>query len=55
MLPSIASIIIYHELGFGVVLFLARLLSLPEEVDQAGADRRLQLVAAAHAASRCRR
>ena len=29
------SIIIYHELGFGVVLFLARLLSLPEEVDQA--------------------
>ena len=27
--------IIYHELGFGVVLFLARLLSLPEEVDQA--------------------
>ena len=36
MLPSIAAIIIYHELGFGVVLFLARLLSLPEEVDQAG-------------------
>jgi ABC-type sugar transport system permease subunit len=36
VLPSIASIIIYHELGFGVVLFLARLLSLPEEVDQAG-------------------
>jgi ABC-type sugar transport system permease subunit len=35
VLPSIASIIIYHELGFGVVLFLARLLSLPEEVDQA--------------------
>ena len=34
-LGSIASIIIYHELGFGVVLFLARLLSLPEEVDQA--------------------
>ena len=32
---SIAGIIIYHELGFGVVLFLARLLSLPEEVDQA--------------------
>ena len=31
----IAVIIIYHELGFGVVLFLARLLSLPEEVDQA--------------------
>ena len=35
VLPSIAGIIIYHELGFGVVLFLARLLSLPEEVDQA--------------------
>jgi ABC-type sugar transport system permease subunit len=35
VLKSIASIIIYHELGFGVVLFLARLLSLPEEVDQA--------------------
>ena len=34
-LGSVASIIIYHELGFGVVLFLARLLSLPEEVDQA--------------------
>jgi ABC-type sugar transport system permease subunit len=36
VLPSIAAIIVYHELGFGVVLFLARLLSLPEEVDQAG-------------------
>ncbi len=36
VLGSIATIIIYHELGFGVVLFLARLLSLPEEVDQAG-------------------
>ena len=35
VLPSIAGIIIYHELGFGVVLFTARLLSLPEEVDQA--------------------
>ena len=35
VLPSIATVIIYHELGFGVVLFLARLLSLPEEVDQA--------------------
>ena len=35
VLTSIASIIVYHELGFGVVLFLARLLSLPEEVDQA--------------------
>jgi ABC-type sugar transport system permease subunit len=36
VLPSIATIVIYHELGFGVVLFLARLMSLPEEVDQAG-------------------
>jgi len=36
VLPSIATIVIYHELGFGVVLFLARLLSLPDEVDQAG-------------------
>jgi ABC-type sugar transport system permease subunit len=36
VLGSIAAIIVYHELGFGVVLFLARLLSLPEEVDQAG-------------------
>jgi len=35
VLPSLAAIIIYHELGFGVILFLARLLSLPEEVDQA--------------------
>jgi ABC-type sugar transport system permease subunit len=35
VLSSVAVIIVYHELGFGVVLFLARLLSLPEEVDQA--------------------
>jgi ABC-type sugar transport system permease subunit len=35
VLSSLASIIVYHELGFGVVLFTARLLSLPEEVDQA--------------------
>jgi ABC-type sugar transport system permease subunit len=35
VLGSIASIIVYHELGFGVVLFLARLLGLPEDVDQA--------------------
>jgi ABC-type sugar transport system permease subunit len=35
VVPSVAAVIIYHELGFGVVLFLARLLSLPEEVDQA--------------------
>ena len=48
VLGTVAVIIIYHELGFGVVLFLARLLSLPEEVDQAAAARRLHLVAAAH-------
>jgi ABC-type sugar transport system permease subunit len=30
-LPSIASIIVYHEVGFGVVLMLARLLTLPPE------------------------
>jgi ABC-type sugar transport system permease subunit len=30
-LPSIASLIVYHEVGFGVVLFLARLLTLPPE------------------------
>lgn len=35
VLGSIGAIIVYHELGFGVVLFLARLLALPEEVDQA--------------------
>ena len=46
VLSSIATIIVYHELGFGVVLFLARLLSLPEEVDQAAPHRRLHLVAA---------
>jgi ABC-type sugar transport system permease subunit len=34
-LPSIAALVIYHELGFGVILFLARMLSLPEEVFQA--------------------
>lgn len=31
VLPSIASIVVYHELGFGVVLLLARLLTLPPE------------------------
>jgi ABC-type sugar transport system permease subunit len=30
-LPSIASLIVYHEVGFGVVLFLARLITLPPE------------------------
>jgi ABC-type sugar transport system permease subunit len=30
-LPSIASLIVYHEVGFGVVLLLARLLTLPPE------------------------
>lgn len=34
-LPSIASIIVYHELGFGAVLFLARLLSVPAELGEA--------------------
>lgn len=34
-LGSIASIIVYHELGFGVVLFLARLLALPPETFEA--------------------
>jgi ABC-type sugar transport system permease subunit len=38
-LPSIASLIVYHELGFGVVLFLARLLTLsPEPFDAARVD-----------------
>jgi ABC-type sugar transport system permease subunit len=31
VLPSIASLIVYHEVGFGVVLLLARLLTLPPE------------------------
>jgi ABC-type sugar transport system permease subunit len=30
-LPSTASLIVYHEVGFGVVLLLARLLTLPPE------------------------
>ena len=35
VLPSIMSVIIYRELGFGVVLFLARLMSLPLELLEA--------------------
>ena len=35
VLPSIMSVIIYRELGFGVVLFLARLMSLPNELLEA--------------------
>jgi ABC-type sugar transport system permease subunit len=35
VLPSIMSVIIYRELGFGVVLFLARLMSLPGELLEA--------------------
>ncbi len=31
VLPSIATLIVYHEVGFGVVLLLARLLTLPPE------------------------
>jgi ABC-type sugar transport system permease subunit len=39
VVPSIASMIVYHELGFGVVLLLARLLTLPPEpVDAARLD-----------------
>jgi ABC-type sugar transport system permease subunit len=34
-LSSIASMVVYHEIGFGVVLFLARLLSLSPEVFEA--------------------
>lgn len=35
VLPSIMSVIIYRELGFGVVLFLARLMSIPQETLEA--------------------
>ena len=39
VLPSIASLIVYHEVGFGVVLLLARLLTLsPEPVEAARLD-----------------
>ena len=31
-LPSIGSLVVYHEVGFGVILLLARLLSLPPEL-----------------------
>ena len=31
-LPSIGSLVVYHEVGFGVVLMLARLLALPPEL-----------------------
>jgi ABC-type sugar transport system permease subunit len=38
-LPTIASMIVYHEVGFGVVLFLARLLTLsPEPFEAARID-----------------
>ena len=35
VIPSISVVIIYRELGFGVVLFLARLLSLDKEILEA--------------------
>src|SRR5512147_2829409 len=35
VLPSISVVIIYRELGFGVVLFLARLMSLDKEILEA--------------------
>lgn len=35
VLPTIMTVIIWRETGFGVVLFLARLLSLPQEVLEA--------------------
>jgi ABC-type sugar transport system permease subunit len=35
VIPSIAGVIIYRELGFGVVLFLARLMSLDKETLEA--------------------
>jgi ABC-type sugar transport system permease subunit len=35
VVPSIMSVIIYQQLGFGVVLFLARLLNLPADVFEA--------------------
>jgi ABC-type sugar transport system permease subunit len=36
VIPSIAAVIIYRELGFGVILFLARLMSLDKEILEAG-------------------
>ena len=35
VIPSIAAVIIYREMGFGVVLFLARLMSLDKEILEA--------------------
>jgi ABC-type sugar transport system permease subunit len=35
VIPSIAGVIIYREMGFGVVLFLARLMSLDKEILEA--------------------
>jgi ABC-type sugar transport system permease subunit len=35
VIPSIAGVIIYRELGFGVVLFLARLMSMDKEILEA--------------------
>jgi ABC-type sugar transport system permease subunit len=35
VIPSIAAVIIYRELGFGLVLFLARLMSLDKEILEA--------------------
>jgi ABC-type sugar transport system permease subunit len=35
VIPSIAAVIIYRELGFGVVLFLARLMSMDKEILEA--------------------
>jgi ABC-type sugar transport system permease subunit len=35
VLPSIGGVIIYRELGFGMVLFLARLMSLDKEILEA--------------------
>ena len=35
VIPSIATVIIYRELGFGVVLFLARLMSMDKEILEA--------------------
>jgi ABC-type sugar transport system permease subunit len=37
VVPSIAVVIIYREMGFGVVLFLARLMSLDKEILEAAA------------------
>ena len=44
-LPTIMAVVIWKELGFGVIVFLARLISVPEEHLRSGADRRRGLVA----------